>query len=109
MSGSPIQPRLTGDGQVTVTRRELLTFDCPNCKESLNITGLAFGTTIACPNCGNVTWTPEWKPRWWFTARNFILSLILAFFIGVFSSLVANVIWHRLTNSPTQQELEKGN
>ena len=55
-------------------------------------TGLAVGTTIACVSCENVTWAPEYVPRWWYRLRNFIFSLILAFIIGVLSSLTATWI-----------------
>jgi hypothetical protein len=99
MTGIPAPPRLTG-GQVTVTRREQLIVSCPKCSRSIDITGLAVGTTIECSSCSNVTWSPEYVPRWWHRTRMFVFSLIVAYLVGVGSSMTASYLFNRMQSNP---------
>ncbi len=71
----------------------MFTVKCPKCQEALDVTNLKFGTSIECPKCANVTWCPEFKPRWWFQLRNYVLALGVSFVIGVLASLLATWLW----------------
>ena len=97
MEQSPSPPRLTGSSGISISRKVSLVLDCPNpnCKQPLNVSNLAVGTHIQCPHCDNVTWVPEFKPRWWFQVKNFITSIIVAFIIGVLSSLTATWLYQK--------------
>ena len=111
MSQPPIPPRLTEDGELAVTKRTFVTFDCPKCHRSLDITRVAFGTTIECPECKNITWAPEYRPKWWHKTRHFVASVFIALVIGILSTIMAPKIVGVFTDeepSPTNSTLEEG-
>jgi hypothetical protein len=66
--------------------------DCPRCNRPLNVTDVDAGRTMTCP-CGNVTWRPEIKQRWWFPAGRFVAVTIGSFLLGFGSSLAATWAW----------------
>lgn len=90
MSTFPKTPQLSGGAPISVTERRVRSLDCPSCDQPMDITDLRVGTNVACPSCDNVTWCPEYKPRWWFKPFRFVVSLIFAFFVGFFSSYLAS-------------------
>ncbi len=92
MSDVPQAPKLAGGAPISITKQEIVSLDCPKCKQSLNVTNLAFGTNIECPDCKNVTWRPEFKPKWWFRLRNLVFANFLSFVLGVAASLTATLI-----------------
>lgn len=94
----PHPPKLTGGPPLVVAKREIVTFDCPKCGQSLDITGVAVGASIECTGCQNVTWAPEYIPRWWYRTRNFGISVVTAFSIGVGASLAATAILAAITH-----------
>ncbi len=96
----PAPPRLLGGDGIAVTRRIQTMLRCLKCRKSLDITDVKVGTTIGCPECGNITWAPEYVPRWWYRMRNFVLSLIIALAVGVAASLTADFLRDRLQDSP---------
>lgn len=85
-------PSLTGRG-LTIERRLQTRVNCPGCETPLDITDVKAGATIKCNNCGNVTWTPEYTPRWWYKTRNFVASVTASVVIGVIASLIASYLW----------------
>jgi hypothetical protein len=97
MEQSPSPPKLIGTSGISISKKVLLVLECPNptCKHSMDVSHLALGTHIQCPRCNNVTWVPEFKPRWWFQGKNFITSIIVAFIIGVLSSLTATWLYQK--------------
>jgi hypothetical protein len=60
--------------------------------DTSDVTDIAFGTMIQCPSCENITWRPEFKPRWYFRLRNFVFSNLVSFNLGVLASLLATCI-----------------
>jgi len=104
----PAPPRLTGGGHIEVTKRIQTMVGCPKCLRPLDITDVRVGSSIECPHCTNVTWTPEYVPRWWYRARNYTLSLIGAFVVGVISSYVASYLWDQ-AHASKQVALMLGN
>jgi hypothetical protein len=90
----PTRPRLTG-GPISVSQRTQTLLDCPKCKRSLDITDVRALSPIACPDCENITWAPEYVPRWWYRLRNFVISNLVAFVLGVAGSLLATYIWEQ--------------
>ena len=106
---APATPRLTGTQRVEVTQRLLTLVRCPKCEGELDITDLKAGAVIECAKCQNCTWVPEYVPKWWHRVRNFIWSLLIAFAIGVASSVVANLVWSRMHQpSPTTSQVQNG-
>ena len=105
----PAPPRLTGGGGIVITRRLQTMVSCPSCRRPLDITDVKVGATIECTECDNVTWAPEYVPRWWHRARNFVRSLVLALAIGVAGSLLASFLWDQFhqpsTQDPTTEEI----
>ena len=83
----PPLAKLTDGSRIIVTTREALT--CPKCSKKFDITDVSFGAVIECPHCNNITWRPEYKPRWYFRVRNFIFSNLASFIIVFLSSLLA--------------------
>lgn len=95
MSDLPQVPKLAGGSPISISKKELFSLDCPKCRKPLDVTNLAFGTNIECPHCKNITWRPEFKPKWWFKARNMIIANIVSLFLGVISSLLASYIYEK--------------
>jgi len=90
MTNDPITPKLSGGPKISIDEITIKTLDCPKCQKQLAVTDLIFGTNIECPDCGNKTWVPEYKPRWWFKLRNFLFTVIITFIIGVFAAIAAD-------------------
>lgn len=93
MSDVPQAPKLAGGAPISITKQEILSLDCPKCKSALNVTDLAFGTNIECPDCKNVTWRPELKLNWWFRLRNLVIANLFSFVIGFSASFAATAIY----------------
>lgn len=100
---SPLPPSLSG-GTITVTRRMVTLVPCPGCRRDLDITSVSVGAMICCPECKNVTWAPEYVPRWWHKTRNHLLSMLGAFIVGVLSSMVASYVMNASKAAPTTQQ-----
>jgi DNA-directed RNA polymerase subunit RPC12/RpoP len=103
MSNMPNIPKLVGGPPVFVTESVFFSLKCPKCKKLLDVTSLKYGTNIECPNCSNLTWVPELKPRWWFKARNFVMSNIVSLLVGILSSLAGSWLWE---NSKTKAPMD---
>src|SRR6266481_7128645 len=89
-------PLLTAGPRIVARVVHRTVVDCPRCGRALNVTDVAVGMTIKCPEpCGNVTWRPETKEHWWFPLRRFIGATLLSFVLGVLSSLAATWWWAR--------------
>lgn len=95
MSDTPQIPTITGGAPISITRREVFSLDCPKCKNALDVTDLSFGTNIECPACKNITWRPEYKPKWWFRFRNFAIATLISFILGFSSSYLANIAFQQ--------------
>jgi uncharacterized paraquat-inducible protein A len=108
MSDVPRLPTLSGGSPITIKERKILSLDCPKCKSPLDVTNLSFGTNIECPSCKNITWCPEFKPHWWFRLRNYLLSLLVSFVLGVAASLVAAHIYESNNMQQTAESTGKG-
>lgn len=81
--------------------------NCPGCSQALDISDVKVGASIECPKCKNITWAPEYVPRWWYRTANFIASILVAFLVGVLSSIAANYIWlkiHPESNPPVNTQ-----
>lgn len=87
-----VQPQLAGGDELKINRKVFFTISCPKCDQDLNVTGLSGGHNVTCPSCGNITILPDFKPRWWFKARNFILTILLSLIIGFLSSYAASYL-----------------
>jgi hypothetical protein len=84
---------------------------CPNssCQKDIDVTNLNFGTNIKCEKCGNVTWVPEYKLKWWFKLRTFILTIILSFILGVIASFSGTYAYENFIKvSKESQTLNSG-
>jgi hypothetical protein len=99
----PAIPRITGGEELRVSQRRQLLVDCPKCKRNLDITDVRALAPISCPECENVTWAPEYVPKWWQRLRNFVLSNVVAFLVGVAASLVATSLWERSKDAAPAQ------
>jgi hypothetical protein len=99
VSNAPHIPKLTPGASIEITRVVMFTVNCPKCHEALDVTNLKFGTSMECPHCANVTWCPEFRPRWWFQFRNYLAALLLSFLIGALSSLFATWIWQKYSEA----------
>lgn len=94
MSNSTPQFAKLADGSgIVVTKRVWMALACPKCRKDIDVTDVSFGTVIQCPHCDNITWRPEFKPRWYFRVRNFIITNLLSFILGVLASLLASYIY----------------
>lgn len=90
------------DGEpVKVVEKTIKEVECPNpdCDYKLNITNINEGTKIKCGNCGNVTWVPSYKPKWWQRTKGFIGTIIVSFIIGLLTSLLASWIFANYSTS----------
>lgn len=94
----PVPPSLTG-GAIQVTRRIQTLVPCPGCRRDLDITSVTVGALIKCPECQNATWAPDYVPHWWHRTRNFVLSVVVAFVVGVCSSLLAEFVLRWFTSA----------
>ena len=104
MSDLPERPKLSGGAPITIAKRELFSLDCPKCKSPLDVTDVSFGTNIECPKCENVTWRPEYRPKWWYKLKNLIIANLISFILGIFGSLIASHIYSSTTIEKTESE-----
>ena len=108
----PDLPTLSDGSRIQFEKKTTLVITCPNpnCNNQLDITNLSFGTVIECPNCNNITWVPEQKPKWWFKLKNFILTIIISFIIGLVSSYIASYAYNyvqKLNDNQTKEMTEE--
>jgi hypothetical protein len=110
MSNLPKAPKLSDGPPICISKREIFSLDCPKCKSPLDVTDLNFGTNIECPSCNNVTWRPEFKPKWWFRLRYFLITTIISFILGFSTSFIANVVYDNYQEHSVKTEnLENNN
>jgi len=101
MNNELLIPNLTGGPGAEVKKQVKTTFilDCPKCKKKLDVTSLAFGTTIECPKCKNVTFRPAYNPPWWLKLMNkgwkALITGIMTFGLGYGSSYLATYVYER--------------
>ncbi len=92
MAPEPVTPRLSAGKSIEVRRKKSIKYEitCPNvgCNESLDVTGLAVGLCIDCPNCDNTTWVPGFTIKWWFKTKNFIITIIVTIILSFLTSLL---------------------
>lgn len=98
MSGAPLPAENVGGLPPVVTEETYLLFDCPKCEQSLDITRFQSGTPIKCPSCENVTWSPGRPHKWWQKARGLFITNLIAFCIGVGSSITAGTYLEKNRN-----------
>ena len=99
----PVLPRLVDGASIRVTQRVRYDLDCPKCRKSIDVTDIGFGAVIQCPGCKNLTWRPEFQPRWYFKFRNFALAALGSFILGFLASLLASYAWeHHIKARPVQ-------
>lgn len=104
--------KLSDGSGIAVTRRVWMALTCPKCRKDIDVTGISFGTVIECPHCKNITWRPEFKPRWYFRVRNFVLANLVSFVVGVLASLLASYLYEQRasvvpTSNGTKAQPEK--
>ena len=104
-----VAPNLSNSPQLKIDKQVYYTLPCPKCSKDLNVTGIQEGRNVECPKCKNITILPSFRPRWWHTTRNFILSVIVSLIIGMASSLVASYIYYNVAqNTADNLTLQKG-
>jgi hypothetical protein len=100
MSDDANLPKLADGAAISVTRHIRYHLDCPKCRKPLDVTDLAFGTILKCPGCKNITWRPQFQPKWYFRARNFVLAIIGSFILGILSNFASSFLWERYFQTP---------
>lgn len=95
MSDAPKFPTLSDGAAISVNRRVRYDLDCPKCRKTLDVTDINFGAIIKCPHCKNITWRPEFQPKWYFRLRNFVLAIIGSFILGLLTNLFSSYLWER--------------
>jgi len=93
MSDAPKFPTLADGAAISVNRRVRYDLDCPKCRKALDVTDINFGAIIKCPHCKNITWRPEFQPKWYFRARNLVLAVIGSFILGIITNLISSYLW----------------
>ncbi|MFZ3116029.1 MAG: hypothetical protein WA121_10560 [Syntrophales bacterium] len=68
---------------------------CPKCLKDMRITDIAVGAVIKCDDCQNITWRISYIPPWWAKTSRFVLSVLLAFILGLGSSLLATWLYEK--------------
>lgn len=101
------KPSIVDTDRPAVDEIKILAVKCPNpnCTQNLNITNITEGTKIKCPSCGNITWTPSYKKKWWHRGLVFVGGLLLSFAIGVGSSIAATAILDAIQKDKQKVEL----
>lgn len=81
---------------------------CPNpdCDSRLDVTNVNAGTKIKCPSCGNVTWLPDDRHKWWQKPLDKAVPAIGGLVLGVLATLIGQVIWVSLSPAPDQEQTE---
>ncbi len=95
MDTPPKYPKLTDGAAISVNKRVRYDLDCPKCRKALDVTDIAFGKIIQCPGCKNITWRPEFQPRWYFRLHNFVLAVVGSFILGLIINFASSFLWEQ--------------
>lgn len=95
----PNIPSIVNGPRLEVKKKIEYDLPCPKCAKEMRVTGVTEGSLIECKECGNITWRMAYTPPWWAKTSRFIISILLAFILGIGSSLVASWIYEKYSKA----------